>query len=77
MKRIQSRARNEKRRLKRMKDAKVPIEKVLQHTTCVRSTLRKGSRSGVVKYDRYVNTLFKEELDEYRKRESVGEQRNS
>lgn len=59
MKRLPEKVNSEKRKLRRMKRNNVPIEKVTEHYRSVRATMKKGSRSGVVKMDRYFNNLFK------------------
>lgn len=48
-----------------MKKAKVAFPKILEHYKCVRATMKKGNRSGVVKLDKYFNKLFEKELEEY------------
>ena len=58
MKRLPEKIRKEKRKLKRMKDKGVPIERVEEHYKSVRECLRKGSRSDLMKMDRYFNELF-------------------
>ena len=65
MKRLKDKLNNEKRKLRRMKKSKVAFDDVLKHYQCVRATMKKGSRSGVVKLDKYFNELFKEEAKEY------------
>ena len=67
MRRMTGKLNNEKRKLRRMKRANVPFNKVIEHRDCIRSLMKKGVRSGVIKYDRYFNNLFKEELDNVRK----------
>lgn len=61
-KRLPEKVRRERRKLKRMKYKGVPIERVLTHYTAVRACMKKGSRSDVVKLDRYFNQLFQEEI---------------
>ena len=65
MKRIKSKLNNEKRKLRRMKKSKVAFQQVLEHYKCVRASMKKGNRSGVVKLDKYFNNLFREELEKY------------
>lgn len=65
LKRIKGKLNNEKRKLRRMKKAKVAFPKILEHYKCVRATMKKGNRSGVVKLDKYFNKLFEKELEEY------------
>lgn len=65
LKRIRSKLNNEKRKLRRMKESKVAFKQVLEHYRCVRTAMKKGNRSGVVKLDRYFNRLFRKELTEY------------
>ena len=65
LKRIKSKLTNEKRKLRRMKKSKVAFQQVLEHYECVRAAMKKGSRSGVVKLDRYFNSLFRKELESY------------
>ena len=65
MKRIKSKLNNEKRKLRRMKKSKVAFNEILKHYECVRATMKKGSRSGVVKLDKYFDNLFREELTEH------------
>ena len=58
MKRCKDKLNNEKRKLRRMKKKNIPFDKIMEHYTCVRAVMKKGSRSGVVKLDRYFNDLF-------------------
>lgn len=69
MKRMKSKLNNEKRKLRKMKKSKVAFEDVQIHYECVRATMKKGSRSGVVKLDKYFNDLFKEELTNVNQKE--------
>ena len=62
MKRKTDKLNNEKRKLRRMKNKGIPFAAVEEHYRCVRSVMKKGSRSGVVKLDRYFNRLFEEEI---------------
>ena len=62
MKRCKDKLNNEKRKLRRMKKKNIPFDKIMEHYTCVRAVMKKGSRSGVVKLDRYFNNLFVEEI---------------
>lgn len=62
MKRCKDKLNNEKRKLRRMKKKNIPFDKIMEHYTCVRAVMKKGSRSGVVKLDRYFNDLFSEEI---------------
>ena len=62
MKRCKDKLNNEKRKLRRMKKKNIPFDKIMEHYTCVRAVMKKGSRSGVVKLDRYFNNLFAEEI---------------
>lgn len=52
-----------------MKKSKVAFQQVLEHYECVRAAMKKGSRSGVVKLDRYFNKLFRKELEDYANQE--------
>lgn len=65
LKRIKSKLNNEKRKLKRMKESKIPFCKIMEHYQCVRNTMKKGNRSGVMKLDRYFNKLFRKETESY------------
>lgn len=58
MKRLPDKIRKEKRKLKRMKEKNVPIERVEAHYQSVRECLKKGTRSDLAKMDKYVNELF-------------------
>lgn len=61
---------NEKRKLRRMKKSnRIAFDDILNHYQCVRATMKKGSRSGAVKLDKYFNELFKEELKNADKKE--------
>lgn len=62
MKRCKDKLNNEKRKLRRMKKKNIPFDKIMEHYTCVRAVMKKGSRSGVVKLDKYFNNLFAEEI---------------
>lgn len=62
MKRKKDKVNHEKRKLRRMKKANVPFERVQVHCQSVRAGLKKGNRSGVVKYDNFVKSLFAEEM---------------
>lgn len=62
MKRLKDKLNRKKRTLRRMKNKGTPFENVLIHYQSVRSSMKKGNRSGVIKLDRYFNNLFKEEL---------------
>lgn len=62
LKRLSLKLNNEKRKLRAMKNKHVPFKRVREHYISVRSTMKKGNRSGVVKLDRYFNNLFKEEI---------------
>lgn len=62
MKRKKDKVNHEKRKLRRMKKANVPFERVQVHCQSVRAGLKKGNRSGVVKYDNFVKSLFTEEI---------------
>mgnify|MGYP003343085033 CR=1 FL=1 len=63
MKRLPSKINNEKRKLRRMKQANVPIERVEQHYQCVRATMKKGTRPSLFALDKYYNKLFREEIN--------------
>lgn len=58
MKRLRDKFRREKRKLKRMRDKGVPAERVQEHYQAVRAGLKKGTRSDLVKMDRFFNKLF-------------------
>lgn len=58
VKRLKERLREERRRLKRMKNKGVPLERVKEHYQCVRAGLKKGTRSDLHKMDKYFNDLF-------------------
>lgn len=62
MKRIKSKLTREKRKLRKMKANNIPFERVQVHYQSVRSVMKKGNRSGVVKLDKYFNNIFKEEI---------------
>lgn len=63
MKRCKDKLNNEKRKLRLMKKKDIPFDKIMEHYTCVRAVMKKGSRSGVVKLDRYFHNLFAEEIE--------------
>jgi hypothetical protein len=67
LKRIRAKVKNEKQKLRRMKEAGAPFENIQEHYTSVRATMKKGSRSDMMKLDRYFNNLFKEELMKIKK----------
>lgn len=67
-KRLQDKLNNEKRKLRRMKNKNIPFERILEHYQSVRSNMKKGTRSGVVKLDKYFNNLFKEEITNVNKK---------
>ena len=69
LKRIKQKRNNERRKLRRMKEKSVPFERVLEHFNAVMAVYKKGSRSGYIKMWRYFNELFKEEIDEFNKKE--------
>ena len=50
--------REERRRLRRMKALGIPFERVKTHYDSMRSSLKKGSRSDLMKMDRYFKELF-------------------
>ena len=58
VKRLADKLRQERRRLRRMKKLGVPIERVHMHYQAVRAGLKKGTRSDLVKMDRYFKELF-------------------
>lgn len=58
-KRIRSKTNREKRKLRKMKEKGVPLERVADHYQCVRAVYKKGTRSQMVRLDRYYNNLFK------------------
>lgn len=58
LKRIKLKLNNEKRRLRKMKRKGIPTARLIEHYQSVRACMKKGSRSGVVKLDRY----FKENI---------------
>lgn len=57
-KRLPEKLRRERQKLRRMKKSGIALERVLEHYQCVRACLKHGSRSDVVKMDRYFNKLF-------------------
>ena len=59
MKRNPDRIRKERRRLRKMKANDIPAERIAVHYQSVRATLKKGSRSDLMKMDKYINELFK------------------
>lgn len=58
LKRNVDRLRNERRKLKKMKVKEIPIERVEEHYQSVRAYMKKGSRSDLMKLDKYYNSLF-------------------
>lgn len=62
LKRIKQKLNNEKRKLRKIKNVCVPIDRVNEHYQSVRSVMVKGNRSGLIKLDKYFNKLFREEL---------------
>lgn len=57
-KRIFEKIRRERRKLRRMKQKGVPLERVEEHYRSVRSAMRFGSRSDLMQLDRFFNDLF-------------------
>lgn len=77
MKRLPDKLNNEKRKLRKMKEKGVPMERIEEHYRCVRAHMKHGSRSGVVKLDRYFNNLFykeKSNAEHSQKRQGNGSQ---
>ena len=60
VKRIRSKTNREKRRLRRMKEKGVPLERVADHYQCVRAVYKKGTRSSMMRMDKYYNSLFRQ-----------------
>jgi len=60
MKRLPEKIRRERRKLRRMKKKGIPIERVEEHYRSARESLKRGSRSDMMKVDRFYNKLFKE-----------------
>lgn len=58
MKRLPEKVRRERKKLKRMAEKGIPIERINDHYRGARECLRKGSRSDLMKMDRYYNKLF-------------------
>lgn len=58
VKRLPKNIKKERRKLRRMKKKNVPIERVEAHYQSVRACLKKGTRSDLMKMDRYVKNLF-------------------
>lgn len=58
LKRLPEKVRRERRKLKRMKEKEVPIERIDAHYQSVRASMKKGSRSDLMKLDRYYKSLF-------------------
>lgn len=58
MKRLPEKVRREKRKLKRMRDKGIPIERVEAHWQGARESIKKGSRSDLKKIDNYYKNLF-------------------
>ena len=69
MKRIKQKRNNERRKLRRMKAKGAPFERVKVHFKAVMAGMKKGSRSGYIKMWKYFNTLFKEEIENDKKRQ--------
>jgi len=61
MKRLPEKGRKERRKLRKMKKKGVSIERIEEHYRSVRESLKRGSRSYMMKTDRYYNNLFKGE----------------
>ena len=61
MKRLPEKVRKERRKLRRMKNKGVPIERANEHYRSVRESLKRGSRSCLTKTDKYYRELFKED----------------
>ena len=61
-KRDKSKIKQEKRRLRKMKQIRVPFDRVKEHYNSVRSGLLVGTRSTITKMDHFFNYLFKEEI---------------
>lgn len=60
VKRLPEKLRKERRKLKRMKEKGIPIERVEAHYESVRACLKKGARADLAKMDNYVKQLFYE-----------------
>lgn len=75
MKRLPEKIRQERRRLRRMKSKGIPFERVAVHYEAVRASLKKGSRSDLVKMDRYFNNLFSKEVTDDRNKKRANSQR--
>ncbi len=57
-KRLKTKLTREKRKLRRMKKLNVPMERIQVHYDTVRSVMKKGTRSSMIKLDTYFNNLF-------------------
>lgn len=55
-KRLRCKVNNEKRKIKRMLRKGVPTERILEHCQSVQAMMRKGTRSGLCKYMKYIST---------------------
>lgn len=64
MKRLPEKLRHERRKLKRMKQKGIPIERINDHYRGARECLRKGSRSDTRKMDKLFNELFGGQSDD-------------
>lgn len=61
LKRKKNRAKDERRRLRKMAKKKVPIERVNMHLNSVRDLMTRGSRADLYRFDNLVKLLFTEE----------------
>ena len=61
VKRLQDKIRHERRKLRRMWAKGVPVERMKAHYQGVREGLSKGSRSDMMKMDRYFNSIIRGE----------------
>lgn len=60
MKRLKCRLNDERRRLKKMKQNNIPLDRVKEHYNSVRALMRHGNRSDLMQLDRYVRSLWPE-----------------
>lgn len=58
MKRLPEKLRKERKKLKRMKKSGIPLDRVAEHYQSARACIKHGSRSGVIKMDKYARKLF-------------------
>lgn len=57
-KRLPEKVRKERRKLRRMKAKEIPLDRVNIHYQSVRACMKKGTRSGLMKLDKYTKELF-------------------